>query len=62
MEKKENRSLAYRLAQVIDKASLASISGGNQRAGLVQCSHESFKASGTNPHSMDVVLDWSVDF
>lgn len=60
--KNSHRSLAYRLAKVIDKDSLSSISGGNQAARMQWTSCESFKASGSNIHSVDVVGDVTVDF
>ena len=62
MEEKNDRALAYTLAQSIHHDELGCISGGKRDIGGLMCSKETLRASGANGRvndaGIDVMVDW----
>lgn len=57
----KQRSLAYLLAKTIDIEELDEVSGGSQGGSNRWSNRDTYKASGSGAHNLDVVVDWSID-
>jgi hypothetical protein len=62
MEEKNDRALAYTLAQSIHHDELGYISGGKMEIGGLVCSKETLRASGVNGRVNDAGIDVTVDW